>query len=258
MIAYYNHTPVYYKVYGNGPALVLLHGFLESSTMWEMLIPKLSKKNKVITLDLPGHGNSGYISETHTMELMAEVVNTIMENLNITRANFMGHSMGGYVILAYVEKYNTKVNKLILLNSTTVEDSIERKQNRDRALSILKTNPKTFIGLAMKNFFAESTRDKFTVEIEKLKNEALLFPLNGITAAIKGMKHRKNRTQILKNFSQEKFFICGIEDPIIPISTSEKLAKLSKAKLFRVEGGHMSVYENYEEIVKILHFIDFL
>ena len=131
MITHFNQIPIHYNIIGKGPCIVLLHGFLLSSSIWDELVPILSKKNKVIIIDLPGHGKSGCIAEIHSMELIAEVINFILEKNNINQASFIGHSMGGYISLAFTEKYKSKVNALILLNSTTEKDSAEKKINRD-------------------------------------------------------------------------------------------------------------------------------
>lgn len=258
MITYYKSTPINYSVEGEGPALVLLHGFLLSSTYWNPLITELLKKNQIITIDLPGHGKSACISEIHTMELMAEVVNFVLEELNILSANFIGHSMGGYVALAFAEKYESKIDKLVLLNSTPASDSPSRKKNRESALVVINKNPSLFLTLAIKSLFAEKTQKQFEAEIRKLINEALLFPVEGITAAIKGMKNRKDRTSILKHFKGEKYMICGAEDPILSFSELKQLAIKSKTTLKKVKSSHMSLTENIEEIVKIMHFIDFI
>ena len=111
MTFHYKNIPIHYKTFGNGPGIVLLHGFLESATMWKSLIPQLSKNKFVITIDFPGHGKSGVISEIHTMELMAEVVNELLLHLQISSATFIGHSMGGYVSLAFTELFPEKVER---------------------------------------------------------------------------------------------------------------------------------------------------
>src|SRR5690606_26877961 len=203
----FNNIPVYYETFGNGPAIVLLHGFLESSTMWKPLIPELSKNHFTITIDFPGHGKSGVISEIHSMELMTEVVNEMLKYLHVPAATFIGHSMGGYVSLAYAELFPEKVEKLVLLNSTPAADSEERKENRDRALKIIDQNAKAYIGMAIGNLFAETSREKFTAEIDALKKEAYSFPMEGIKAAIKGMRDRKDRTEVLRQFNKEKFMV---------------------------------------------------
>ncbi len=258
MITHFNQTPIHYTIKGDGPCIVLLHGFLLSSSIWVDLAPKLSKKNKVITIDLPGHGKSGCISEIHTMELMAEVVHYILEENNILKTSFIGHSMGGYIALAFTEKYETKVKTLVLLNSTTLSDSPERKTNRDRAIRVIQNNSQVFIKMAITSLFPENKQNKFTPEINLFIKEALQFPTKGIIATIVGLKNRKDRTSILKNFRGNKYMICGENDPIVPFPEVKEVAFKSKTTLKSVKSGHMSVNENIDEIINLMHFIEFL
>ena len=258
MVSYFNQVPIHYTITGKGASLVLLHGFLLSATIWDELALKLSKKNNVIIIDLPGHGKSGCIAETHTMELMAEVVNFILEENNIDQASFIGHSMGGYISLAFTEKYESKVSALILLNSTTEKDSPEKKINRDRFIKIIKYNQEFFVKMAILALFPADKKKEFQHHIDKFTEEAKYLKVDGIIAAIKGMKNRKDRTSVLTSFKGNKFMISGIKDPIIPFSSSRKIANKSHSKLLKVNTGHMSINENINEIVKIMRFIDFL
>ena len=258
MIAHFNQTPIHYTIKGKGNCIVLLHGFLLSSIIWDDLAPILSEKNKVIIIDLPGHGRSGCIAKTHTMELMADVVNFILEENKIDKASFIGHSMGGYISLAFAEKHPSKVDKLVLLNATSEEDSPERKINRDRAIKIIKHNKDVFIIMAIRSLFPENKQKKYQNLIDTLSKNAISFSTEGIIASIKGMKVRKDRASVLKSFMGKKYMISGIEDQIIPILNSEEIANSSQTKLFKVDSGHMSINENIDEIVKIMHFIDFL
>lgn len=252
----YKNSAIFFETNGRGPAIVLLHGFLESSTMWKQLIPQLSKKNNVITIDFPGHGKSDVISEIHSMELMAEVADEILKQLKITSATFLGHSMGGYVALAHAEMFPEKVEKMILLNSTPVADSEEKKENRNRALKVIDQNPQAYISMAIGNLFAESSRGKFAAEIEALKTEAYAFSVEGIRAAIKGMRDRKDRTEVLKNFNKEKYMILAKEDPILPVLETKEVAESCNVSTKIIEGGHMSIIENLDSVKKYLHFID--
>ena len=255
MILHYKNTSIHYETFGKGPAIVLLHGFLESSTMWKPLFPELSKNHFVITLDFPGHGKSDVISEIHSMELMAEVVNELLKLLQIPSATFVGHSMGGYVTIAYAELFPEKIDKLILLNSTPEADSEERKENRNRALKVIGQNPSSFISMAITNLFAETSRQKFSAEIETLKKEANAFPLEGIKAAIKGMRDRKDRTEVLKNLNKKKYSILSENDPLLLIEETKKLAESCNAKIITIGGGHHSTYENLEGVLENLTLI---
>ena len=258
MTTIFKNKAIHYSIIGKGPALVLLHGFLLSPSIWTKIIPKLSEKNQVIVIDLPGHGKSECIAETHSMELMAEVVNTILEENNIEKARFMGHSMGGYIGLAFAEMYPNKIEQLVLLNSSPEADSEERKVNRNRAIEVIKTHKVAFINMGIAALFSEERQEEFLLLIEKFSTEAFKFPVEGIVASIKGMRDRKDRTSILENFKGKKYMISGIEDPIIPISNSEKNALTTNTKIYKVNSGHMSVNENIDEIIKIMYFIDYL
>lgn len=256
MIFQYNNSAIYYTKQGGGPVLLLLHGFLESSTMWKEIAPTFLDTRTIITLDFPGHGKSNSVAEEHTMELFAEIVNALLNHLNIKKCSVVGHSMGGYVAMALVELFPAKIEKLVLLNSTPAEDSKERKLNRERALQLIPKAKDTFIGMAISNLFAETAREKFQIEIEDLKTEALEMTTEGITAAIKGMKNRKDRSAVLKSFPKPKFMICGIADPILPIQECKIITEDSGARLFELQVGHMSHIEDTTSIIEIVHFIE--
>lgn len=256
MIYHFHQTPIFYESKGQGPAIVLLHGFLESSTMWKDITPTLSNTKQVITIDLPGHGKSGCIEDIHTMELMALIVTALLTSIHITEYALVGHSMGGYVALAMVEQAPKAIRNLTLLNSTTHKDSDTRKVNRDRALRFMHKEKNTIISMALANLFTEENRTRFATQIEQLKKEALAFPSEGITAAIKGMRDREDRTHVLENFSKKKLLIAGKSDPIVPVDISEEIATTCHAELIILDGGHMSWMENAAEIVKIMRFIE--
>lgn len=252
MVYKYKNTSIHYDSLGNGPSTILLHGFLESSHMWESFLPELSKDRNIITLDLPGLGESGVLSDVHSMDLMADVVNEILLHLKIQKASFVGHSMGGYITMAFAELFPDKVEKIILLNSTPVADSSERKKTRDRALKILDRSPHAFISMAIANWAGEKSRDQFAEAIENSKKLAYTFPVAGIKAALRGMKERPDRTHILKNFARSKFMLLAEDDPIIPLDETLAVADECGAQAKIVSGGHLSTLENQVAVMEFL------
>ncbi|MEM0517882.1 alpha/beta fold hydrolase [Aequorivita flava] len=248
----FKNTRIHYEVFGEGPAVVLLHGFLESSTTWKPLISQLSEHNTVITLDFPGHGNSGVLAQSFTMEIMATVIAQLLLRLNISTATFIGHSMGGYIALAYAELFSENIEKLVLLNSSPAADSEARKNNRNRALKVIDKSPKAYISMAISNLIAETSREKYSAEINQLKAEAYTFPVEGIKAAIKGMRDRKDRTEVLKNFGKEKHVLLAADDPILPVLEVKELAENCNATVKVIAGGHMSLIENKDSVAKYL------
>ncbi len=257
MILEYKSTPIFYTDNGKGTTVVLLHGFLENSSMWETLIPKLSENNRVICIDLLGHGNTGCLGYIHTMEIMADAVEAILNHLKIENAIFIGHSMGGYVALAFAEKKPKTVVGLCLMNSTAIADSEEKQENRDRAIVAVKQNHRTFIRLAIANLFRPKNRIIFSKKIQSLIDEALKTPLQGIIAAIEGMKIRKNRASLLHNTAFKKMMIIGKKDPVLDYDSLIEQTKNTEVKIVEFPDGHMSYIENESALLQeIMHFIE--
>ena len=240
-----------YSVVGKGEATILLHGFLESSQIWEEFLPEFTKYGKIITIDLPGHGKSEVISEVHSMELMAEAVYKVLEATDVKKANFIGHSMGGYVGLALMEQHPELIRDFMLLNSTPLADSEEKKENRDRSAELVEKNKQAYVSMAIKNLLSPANSERFSDEIQKLITEASHFPSSGITAALKGMKIRTDRTEVLKDFSGRKVIVAGKEDPLVNIPDLEVIANDVGATFICFSGGHLSYIENKKEFVKL-------
>jgi len=253
----FKNTKVHFRDQGKGNAIVLLHGFLENSTMWNNLIPKLLPKYRVINIDLLGHGNTECLGYIHSMELMAEVVFSVLRQQKLKRATIIGHSMGGYVALAFAELYPDMVKGLGLINSTTKADSKERKLNRDRAIEAVKQNHKTFIRISIANLFRPKNRTLFPNEIKEVKREALKTPLQGIVAALEGMKIRKDREALLHFGPYKKMMIISKKDPVLNYKSLLDQVKNTDVYTAILPDGHMSHIENKESFSdNIMHFIE--
>jgi pimeloyl-ACP methyl ester carboxylesterase len=248
----YKNTKISYSDTGKGNAVVLLHGFLENRTMWQDLAPELSKKHRIITIDLLGHGETECLGYVHSMEDNAEVVQAVLSKLRIRKAIFVGHSMGGYVALAYGELYPENVRGLVLMNSTSKADSDERKANRDRAIKAVKKDYTTFIRLSIANLFSPDNRERLIDEIEKVKTEALKTPLQGVVASLEGMKIRKDREVLLHLTPYPKMLVLGKNDPVLNYEDSLDQIEDTAVKLVTFPDGHMSHIENKDELKTVL------
>ena len=249
---FFKKTAISFSDIGKGTAVVLLHGFLENKTMWRELVPSLAEKNRVISIDLLGHGETDCLGYIHSMEENAEIVNAILSHLRIRKAVFIGHSMGGYVALAFAELHINKVKGLVLLNSTALEDSVERKINRDRAIKAVKQNYINFVRISIANLFSENNRDRLENEIENVKLEALKTPLQGIVASLEGMKIRKDRQFILKETDFPKLLILGEKDGVLLYKDNASQIEATNTELISFPDGHMSHIENKEELEKVI------
>ncbi|MCX2681225.1 alpha/beta hydrolase [Galbibacter sp. EGI 63066] len=250
MMLNYKGTEVFYEDSGSGTAVMLLHGFLENSSVWESLKTVLVKKYRVVTIDLLGHGQTGCLGYVHTMEMMADMVKTVLNELKIRRVVLIGHSMGGYVSLAYAEEHPDDVKGLVLVNSTVRADSEEKKKNRDRAIKAVKQSHKDFVRMGVSNLFRPKNRRIFSEEIKKLKKEALKTPLQGIVAALEGMKVRNDREILLHFTPFRKMMMIGKKDPVL--NYNDLIDQIEGTETEKVEfpDGHMSFIENKVQFIE--------
>jgi len=249
----YKNIQIAFTVEGKGETIVLLHGFLESSTIWKNVVSAFKETHQIIAIDLLGHGKTEKLGYIHSMETMAETVHAVLSELKVEKASIIGHSMGGYVALAFAEKFPQQLEKLILLNSSTVADSEERKENRDRAKRLVKQNKQAFISMAIKNLFTDENRNALRTEINALVEEAVQLPEEYIIASVEGLKNRKDRTEILQQYSGEKIIIAGKNDPVVTFKEIEAIAEKTNSTFISFEDGHMSYLENEEELLKVLN-----
>jgi pimeloyl-ACP methyl ester carboxylesterase len=248
----YKNCPVYYSVQGHGSTVVLLHGFLENRKMWTPIVELLSKKYRVVSIDLLGHGKSGNMGYVHTMEEQAELVRAVLADLRVRRITLVGHSMGGYIGLAFGKKYPQMLKGLLLMNSTAKPDSPEKKVNRDRAITAVQKNYKTFVRLAIPQLFAPYNRSVFTDTIEQLTKEALQMSPQGIIAALEGMKIRKGSVGLLKQCSFPMGIIIGLQDPVLPFEDLMDQIRSTAVIAYEFPDGHMSHIENEEKLTQAI------
>lgn len=248
----FKNTKIAYSETGKGTTVVLLHGFLENSTMWNSHVDVLAKRNRLVCIDLLGHGQTDCLGYVHTMEDQADMVHHVLHELKIRKAILIGHSMGGYVALAFAELYPEMMKGLVLMNSTSRADSDERKTNRDRAVLAVKQNYTSFIRMSIANLFSEGNRERLIDEIEFVKLEALKTPLQGIVAALEGMKARNDREVILHFATYPILLILGKQDPVLNYEENLTQIENTKVELVTFNDGHMSHIENRQELSEVL------
>lgn len=241
-----------------GRCIVLLHGFLESMAIWDEFAQSLSKRYRVVCIDLPGHGKSENIGFVHTTEMMAECVKEVLHSLMISKCVMVGHSMGGYVTLAFAEKYEHNLRGFALFHSHAAADPEEKKKDRNRAIQVVKRNPVVLINELVPNLFAEGNRKKFILDIEELIRNASSMTKQGIVNCMEGMKDRADRRNILQNARVPVLLMLGKKDPIMNFDSLKPQAELSEQiQLVSLEEtGHMGFIESKEEsLLAIKRFI---
>ena len=249
MILDYKNANVFYTDQGKGTAVVLIHGFLENSTMWDKIVPELTKRNRVITIDLLGHGKSDCLGYVHSMELFAKTVEAVLKHLKIRKYILVGHSLGGYISLAISKMNPTKIKGLCLLNSTSEKDSEERIKIRIRANKMVQNNFENMVKMSISNLFNQANLLIYKEEIEAIKKVALQTSLQGYIAANEGMSLRLNTNAVLTDNNFKKLIIVGEKDLVLDLETSKKEAVKTNSELVVFSNGHMSHIENKDELI---------
>lgn len=244
----------YYTTEYHQRSLVLLHGFTESSGIWDDYTSVLQDEYQLITIDLPGHGQSDLFGPVHSMEFMADIVQAILEHLGIRKTVMVGHSMGGYVTLAFARKYLRYLHGIGLFHSHAAPDDEAAKINRDRLSDIIIKDKKNFIHHFIPGLFAEQNRHRFTAEINLLRSMCSGTTEEGIIAALQGMKVREDHRPLLKELPIPIMFISGKNDEKIPPEKIKEQLLLPQItySLLLEKAGHMGFIEARDEC---LHFM---
>lgn len=247
-----------YQDEGRGKnTLVLLHGYMNSLEVWQYFVLEYMNNMRVIAVDLIGHGDSETIDEVSTMELQAEMIKELLDSLDVKQCVMCGHSMGGMITLAFMEKYPEMLKGYCLMNSQAMADSEKGKQNRLRAIEIIDKNRMKFIVDFIPNLFMETNRQRFGSEIDNLKEIALNTPVEGIIAAQKGMICRRDRRDILQKSTCPVLFIIGKEDTRADLDILFAQIKLPMySEVMLLNSGHMSFIE--EELKVKIRLKDFV
>ncbi|MGO2103257.1 MAG: alpha/beta fold hydrolase [Psychroflexus halocasei] len=247
-------SPLYYDKRGNGNhVLLFVHGFLESSKMWNSVLSHFDQeKYTVYTIDLPGHGDSPVFEEANNLEKLAELIFEFVKLHKIDELSIIGHSLGGYIALAFAEKYPDILQKLILLNSTSLSDSDVRKKDRNRAIELLKKHPQAFKSMAVRNLFLPETHQKYKYEINKAAEVAQQCETEALILTTEAMRDRRNRSDILNQFSSQSLLIFGDQDQIASFQYIESVIEKYDLNTAVLSGGHMSLIEHPEKVIQLI------
>jgi len=246
----YKDTFIRYTDDGTGEPVVLIHGYLESLEIWDGFAEELSADYRVICVDLPGHGRSGVYSTVDTMAIMADSVKHVLDFLGIGRAVIIGHSMGGYAALAFEDFYPEVTIGFGLFHSHALADPEDKKINRDREIELVKAGKKQqFININIPNAFASDNLDKFADQIEWARRIALATPDEGVILALKGMKARPDRRDVLKVSTDPVLIIAGRKDNYIPFEVYEQHFDLAPHTdvVILENSGHMGFIEEKDK-----------
>ena len=235
--------------------VVLLHGYLESLYVWDDFLPLITPEVRVITVDIPGHGISDPIAEVHSMELMAGVIHDMLDALGIERVTLVGHSMGGYISLAFCEKYPERLDGVVLLSSSPMADTEQKIENRRREITLVRAGKKDVLAaVAPETGFAVQNRKRLKDYIEDLVEQVHMTEEDGIVALLEGMIARKDQNDMLRSSSVRQLFILGKHDNYIPEEAARVFVEANpQAEVVWLENsGHMGFIEEPQACAEAL------
>jgi pimeloyl-ACP methyl ester carboxylesterase len=231
--------------------LILIHGFPFDHTMWFSTIASLGSKAKVLAPDLPGFGKTPLLSdETPSMEAYAQFLVRHLDENKQEKAAVAGMSMGGYVALAFAEKFPDRLCGLGLISSQAAADSEEARQARKEMIKNIKAKgtsavtetiiPKMFSDAALTN--AELTRYP--------QQGAENAGRDGLIWAVQAMAARRDRIHVLAEAKCPVLIVHGTEDKVVPIAKVRTMAEVcQKPIVVEIAGaGHATPLEAPDQV----------
>jgi pimeloyl-ACP methyl ester carboxylesterase len=244
-----------YTESGKGKTLVLVHGFCESNQIWKKLQPQLSTKYRVICSDLPGFGKSPLKVKDISIAYYAEMLKELLSFLNVDKCCMIGHSLGGYVTLAFAEKYPVMLNSFGLFHSTAFADNTEKKESRNKTIQFIeKHGVEMFAQSFVSPLFYAENRMLLKEEIATTTSIAAASSREGVIEATKAMRDRSDYTHVLKNTTLPVLFIIGKEDTAVPLEKSLEQCHIpGDSTVHFIKGvGHMGMIENPDDTIRIV------
>ena len=247
------HT-VYYRKIGKGPSVMLIHGFAEDGRIWDNQIEGLKNVFQLLIPDLPGSGrsipnqpSSPQNSLPSNMEGYADIIKTIVDKEVLSSCIMIGHSMGGYITLAFANKYPSLLKGFGLFHSTSYPDSEEKKILRQKSILFIEKNGTApFLKQSTPNLFSDFSKANHPALIEKIIARYDNFNPQNLVSYYEAMMARPDRSDVLKQFPKPVLFMIGENDQAVPLKQSLELCYLPKIAYITIleNTGHMGMLES--------------
>ncbi len=234
---------------GRGTPLVLIHGYPLDHTIWDGVATLLDKEFDLIIPDLRGFGESGVMESDNSIIGYATDIAGLLSHLKIKKANLAGHSMGGYVALAFAREFPERVSGLAMVSSQTVADTPETRENR---LSTAKQVMEKGVGVVVESMTPKLSTDQRVQDF--VQHLITRQRPTGICNALNAMAGRPDSTELFATFKFPVLIIHGDADVLIPVKRGREMkAALPSAQYFELAGlGHMAMMEKPEAVADAL------
>lgn len=235
-----NGIELAYERRGKGMPFVLIHGYPLDHSIWNETISQLENDFDLILPDVRGFGESTTFDAPYTLSDIANDLAALLDSLGVERTTLAGHSMGGYIALAFAKAFPERVTGLALVSSQTASDTPERKEGRYKTAADVSQKGVQIVadGMTDKLTPNQSVRDVIRPLIAKQS-------VAGVTGALKAMAEREDLTSFLASFGQPLVLIHGDADELIPVERAREIKSLiPSAHLVELRGGgHMPMME---------------
>jgi 3-oxoadipate enol-lactonase len=244
-----NDIELAYERRGKGTPLVLLHGFPLDHRLWDEIVPLLEDRFDLIIPDLRGFGESTMGNAPDSLDTYASDIAGLLDYLGLEQAAIAGHSMGGYIALAFVRLYPQRVRGLGLVASQVVADTPERKDGRYKSAADVAENG---IGSVVDTMTTKFTPDEGLQAYARQSMERQ--PPQAYVGALRAMAERRDSTPLLATFHFPIVIVHGGADALVPIERAREVKEaLPQAHLVEISGaGHMPMMEDTEKTAEAL------
>ncbi len=243
----FHPVELYYREEGAGLPIVLLHGFPLDHSIWLPVVRLLADRARFIMPDLRGYGKSPDGNEIHSMRLLVEDVQLLLDRLNLERVILIGHSMGGYVSLCFSHSYPNRLAGLGLVASQADADTPERRQARLRTARDVRTKGVDLVAHGIPSTLTnrEDLQEQLHEMFHSVRKQSVINSL-------KGMAERQDANPWLDQIKVPTLVIAGEQDKIIPLRKSREMVELlNKGWLIEIpEAGHIPMLEQPERVAE--------
>ncbi len=240
-----------YTSTGTGDTIVLIHGFGEDSRIWKQQVAYLKQSYHLLIPDLPGTGDSAIGNSELSMESMAAIIKQMLDEEKIEQCIILGHSMGGYVTLAFAENYPERLRAFGLIHSTAYADSNEKIEARQKSIGFIREHGASeFMKTTIPNLFSKRFNEEQKPIVDELIEQGNQFTAETLIAYYTAMINRPNRSHILQKATVPVFFFIGEEDKAVnPADALEQTALPAVCMVKLIPGiAHMGMLEATDEL----------
>ncbi|MDQ6815223.1 MAG: alpha/beta hydrolase [Bacteroidota bacterium] len=256
----FNNSLISYQVEGNGQPVILLHGFAEEGTIWQAQVQFLQQYCQLIIPDLPGSGKSPLLPQKAvTIEDYADCIHALLQLEKIDQCILLGHSMGGYIAIAFAEMYPEHLSAFGFIHSTAFADNEEKKNTRKKGIELINQyGVYPFLKNTTPNLFSKTFKEAYAGTVSELIEKGKEFSQEALVQYYTAMMTRPDRTDTLKRTNVPVLFVIGSEDVAAPLEDLLQQVHLPKTSYIHVmdNTGHMSMLEKPQELNK--HLLQFI